>query len=486
MRIKRIISFFTAIFVGISCFFSVACSRTNFKLRFIVDDSVYATISTAGNEVIQMPEDPVKEDYTFDGWYWDKDVWRNQFTARSLLDTPLSSNMEVYAHFVDESYLSGTDINLKTAQKVNITGIGDVFYLVVRNNQLVCKFNDYVEINPHSSWTLSSDIGGNNTIASKTIELVVGDNPLYYIYVTDKNERHETYVVLVHRNYMYTVSFDSNGGSSCSSQQVEEGYYLENIPTTTRRGYTFDRWDYDFNNQPIKSNVSARAIWTANNYKITYNPNGGSMSSESQNVTYDQRYDLIVPSRLGYTFKGWKTSNGSYFSNSGTWTLEQNLTLTAEWEINYYSLSYELNGGSSSGIVLKSSYTVEDSFVIPSPYRTGYTFKGWADNANLYNAKVNYTVNKGTTGNLKFYAKWEANSYTVTYDVNGGDELENNTQAVTYGENTALANPTKTGYDFAGWYNGSSKVSDGSWNISNDVTLTARWEPTEYAIRYQE
>ena len=450
----------------------------------MVDDSVYATVSTAGREVIQMPNDPVKEDYTFEGWYWDKDVWRNQFTARSLLDTPLSSNMEVYAHFIDESYLKGTDINIKTAEKVNITGIGDVFYLVVRNNQLVCKFNDYVEINPHSTWTLSTDIAGNNTIASKTVELSVGDNPLYYIYVTDKDDRHETYIVLVHRNYMYTVSFNCNGGSSCSSQQVEEGYYLENIPTTTRKGYTFDRWDYDFKNQPIKSNVNARAIWTANNYKITYNPNGGFMNSESQTVTYDQKYELIIPSRLGYTFKGWKTSNGSYFSNSGTWTLDQNLTLTAEWEINYYSLTYELNGGSSSGIALKSSYTVEDSFVIPSPSRIGYTFKGWADNSSLSNAKIDYQVNKGTTGNLKFYAKWEANTYTVTYDVNGGDELENGTQTVTYGESTTLANPTKTGYDFAGWYNGSSKVSDGSWNIADDVTLTARWEATEYAIRY--
>ena len=74
MKKNRIISFFTAIFVGLSCLFTVACnSKTNFSLKFMVDDTVYATVSTNGKEVIQMPKDPVKDDYVFDGWYWDKD-----------------------------------------------------------------------------------------------------------------------------------------------------------------------------------------------------------------------------------------------------------------------------------------------------------------------------------------------------------------------------------------------------------------------------
>ena len=467
-----------------TCLFAVACTRVKFSLRFMVDDTIYATVSTNGNEAIQMPKDPVKADYTFDGWYWDKDVWKNQFTANSLMNTPLSSNMEVYAHFVDESYLKGTDINIKTAEKVNVEGVGEVFYLTVRNNQLVCKFNDYVEINPHSSWILTKDINGNEPITSKTITLEVGDNPLYYIYVTDKNDQHDTYIVLVHRNRMFSVSFNSNGGSQCPSQEVEEGFYLENIPTTTRRGYEFASWDYDFKNNPIKGNVNAKAIWTANQYTITYNPNNGYVSNKTQIVTYDQRYTLEVPTRNGYKFRGWKY-NGNYFDNSGTWSLEQNIVLTADWEIIYYSVTYELNGGSSSSISLRSSYTINDTFTIPSPFRTGYTFKGWSMNENLSNAKIDYKVEQGTTGNLKFYAKWEGNQYLVTYDVNGGDPLANDTQQVTFGQNTALAEPTRTGYNFAGWYNNSSKVNNGEWNIAKDVTLSAKWEAIQYPIRYE-
>lgn len=479
---KKIITWIVTLFIGISCL--VGCGGASFKLNFMVDNTVYATVSTKGKETIQMPANPVKEDYTFDGWYWDKDTWKNEFTARSLLDTPLSSNMEVYAHFIDESYLKGTDINIKGSTKLNVQGIGEVFYLTVRNSQLVCKFNNYVEINPHSTWTLSTDIGGNKTIASKTVEVSVGDNPLYYIYVTDKNDNHETYIVLVHRNYMFNVSFNGNGGSTPTSQTIEEGFYLENIPTSSREGYTFNNWDYDFKNKPIKSNVTAKAQWKANEYTITYKPNGGAVSSTTQKVTYDSNYSLLTPTRNGYTFKGW-SKNGSYmFPMSGKWTLASDIDFTAYWEIVYYSCSYELNGGTANGI-LKSSYTVEDTFNLPSVSKTGYTFNGWSTSSNLNNAKEDYVVQKGTTGNLKFYAKFTANTYTITYDVNGGDELPNNTQNVTFDSNSNLITPTKTGYGFSGWYDGSTKVdNNGNWKYTSDKTLTAHWTPTNYQITY--
>ena len=67
--IKKITAFICSIFLGMTCLFAVACTRVKFSLRFMVDDTIYATVSTNGNEAIQMPKDPVKADYTFDGWY---------------------------------------------------------------------------------------------------------------------------------------------------------------------------------------------------------------------------------------------------------------------------------------------------------------------------------------------------------------------------------------------------------------------------------
>ena len=75
-----------------SCF-----GRVEFELNFIVDDETYDTIITEGKEIVKIPPNPTKEGYSFDGWYWDKDEWNKPFTANSLLDAPISSDMCVYA-----------------------------------------------------------------------------------------------------------------------------------------------------------------------------------------------------------------------------------------------------------------------------------------------------------------------------------------------------------------------------------------------------
>ena len=76
-----------------------ACNETtiSFSIEFIVDENAYDTVSTSGNTSIKMPLDPSKDGYIFAGWFWDKDTWTRPFTANSLLEIPLSSNMNVYA-----------------------------------------------------------------------------------------------------------------------------------------------------------------------------------------------------------------------------------------------------------------------------------------------------------------------------------------------------------------------------------------------------
>lgn len=80
-------------------FLLAGCHPFNYELYFRVDGNVYATIITSGDEVISIPDDPVKDGYTFDGWYWDNNVWEKPFTVNSLLDAPISRNMSVYAKF---------------------------------------------------------------------------------------------------------------------------------------------------------------------------------------------------------------------------------------------------------------------------------------------------------------------------------------------------------------------------------------------------
>lgn len=98
---KKIACFVFALFVLPFMALFTACGKSvDFKINFVVDDVIYDTIKTEGNSTISMPNDPEKEGYVFDGWFWDKDVWAQPFTANSLLDAPLKKDLNVYAKFV--------------------------------------------------------------------------------------------------------------------------------------------------------------------------------------------------------------------------------------------------------------------------------------------------------------------------------------------------------------------------------------------------
>lgn len=109
-RFMGIIAAIVAIFCGL--FALSACDKVEFKVNFLVDGAVYATLNTNGEEIIKMPENPTKDDYDFDGWYWDKDTWQTPFTANSLLDAPLSSDMNVYCKWKPKTvHVSGISLN---------------------------------------------------------------------------------------------------------------------------------------------------------------------------------------------------------------------------------------------------------------------------------------------------------------------------------------------------------------------------------------
>ena len=76
-----------------------SCGGVDFNVNFVVGNDVYDTVATNGNETIKLPDNPTKEGYEFEGWYWDNGKWENPFTVNSLLNTPLSADMNVYAKF---------------------------------------------------------------------------------------------------------------------------------------------------------------------------------------------------------------------------------------------------------------------------------------------------------------------------------------------------------------------------------------------------
>lgn len=171
-----------------------ACGKVEFKVDFVVDGAVYATVNTNGEETIKMPNDPEKEGYIFDGWYWDKDSWKNPFTANSLLDAPLSDNMSVYAKWTTVEALTGTQAEFSTFEKT-----GDYEYsLKVSNSTDKLSIEPLVTTAARSSWVLSNDIHCNYIIASRTATLNVGDNT-YYVLVTAEDGSIQLYTLKITR-----------------------------------------------------------------------------------------------------------------------------------------------------------------------------------------------------------------------------------------------------------------------------------------------
>ena len=167
----------------------------------------------------------------------------------------------------------------------------------------------------------------------------------------------------------------------------------------------------------------------------------------------------------------WLGSDGNLYAPGDT--VPADVTeLTVQWTAPTYTVTLHTNGGTiNNGNV--TGYTYGVGATLPTDVtRTGYTFKGWYDNENLTGSPVT-AIGGAETGNKEYWAKWEINQYTITFDTNGGSEIAPITQD--YGtEITAPDNPTRKGYTFRGW----DKEIPETMPAEN-LTITARWRDTE-------
>lgn len=141
--------------------------------------------------------------------------------------------------------------------------------------------------------------------------------------------------------------------------------------------------------------------------------------------------------------------------------------------INVYTVSFDT--GFSTKVQdqkVKDGYKVER----PELTRTGYTLNGWYCNGEEWSFNSNIVKN-----DMTLVAHWTANAYTVKFNNTKGDNPEDATY--TYDSNVTLPIvPNVDGYTMSGWYNGNTLVSNGKWNIADDVTLTTKWTANNYTI----
>ena len=292
----------------------------------------------------------------------------------------------------------------------------------------------------------------------------------------------------------YTITLDTNGGPNVSpiKYTVEDSFTL---PYPLRPGYEFAGWVLDGSGMlpattliiyyGTTGDLHYKAEWRLAEYTITMDLNGGSGQEKVVYTITDEDFELPTPTRNGYEFVGW---TGERITTPQTCVkIPKGSTgkkaYTANWQVIKYTIITLLEGGNagSSGAYV---YTVEETFTLPTPTRTGYTFWGWTGEG-ITKPQPNVTIPKGSTGDKTYIENWVETGYTITLDLNGGSGKEKVIYTMT-DEDFELPTPTRNGYEFVGWTGEgittpqtSVKIPKGSMG---NKAYTANWKVIRYTI----
>ena len=224
-------------------------------------------------------------------------------------------------------------------------------------------------------------------IASKSISLNVADNTVYILQTVGKDLK--LYTVTVRRRPIYTVSFNSNGGTAVQSQQVEEDRCTTAPAVPSKIGYTFMRRNFDFS-QAITKRTEIKAVWTANTdtkYKTEYylqNLENDAYTLHETSVlqgTTDTTANAEIKKFAHFTHKASATDSGNIAP-------DDSLVLKEYYARDKYNVVFESNGGTLKSGKVNQILKYEGSAVAPVFTRTGYTFIGWDKNFSSVNSNI--------------------------------------------------------------------------------------------------
>jgi|GEM_PF-1966168 len=293
----------------------------------------------------------------------------------------------------------------------------------VSNATSTFSFINEISIADSASYIVSTDINGSNVIRTKTVSLSIGDNTFYILVENGKDLG--LYTVVIRRRPMYSISFNVNGGTSVSSQTIEEDYFATE-PTTERKGYTFDKWDYDFS-EPIIKDTTITASWQVINYPIIYELNGGKNSSDNPTTyTIEDRIVLVLPTKTGYS--GVWSNNGQIEKGSTGQKL-----FTATYTINQYNVCVKAES-SNCKVEGGGTFDYNSQIILSATEYRGYEFIGWYNGDTLIskeNQHVFIVPENDCELTARIALKEEMSNYTFSSTIENCVIIDTNNKSIT-------------------------------------------------------
>jgi uncharacterized repeat protein (TIGR02543 family) len=480
------------------------------------DDSLLSTESVVYCDSLTLPTGLTKIGYTFTGWNTASDGSGEGYDGGESI-TIGASNMTLYAQWTANTYNVTYDGNGKDSGSVPIDGTsynyGDTVTVLGNTGSLEKTGYSF------DGWNTASNGSGTNYNGRDTFAMGTSDITLYAMWNANtdtpykvkryKEELDGTYTLaetdnltgttnttatatpktypgfsentthldraesgtiagdgslilkLFYDREEYTVTFNDHDGTEHDIQKVK---YQGTADTSnpTRTGYTFTGWDKDITN--ITGNLTTSAIYSINQYRVTFDTDGG---STVEDIRQNYGTDITAPenpTKPGYSFGGWTPSIPSTIP-------AENITLTASWipegETKYTVEHYQQNVN-DDGYILKDN-EIKSGETESTATASALTYDGfYFDKDNTSNKTSGEIIGDGSLV-LKLYYNRE--DYTVTF-LNHEDEVLK-TETVRYqGSATPPPRPSRTGYDFRRW-------SEGYTYVTSDIVTKATYRKEE-------
>ena len=354
-----------------------------------------------------------------------------------------------------------------------LPGLGEVTYMSSNTDVAVISDNILRIVGVGTAAITASQTGNNAYNAAtdvvKTITVEKGNQTIDWIQTLSGNYGDQPVVLKATSSRGLPITYESSNESIVTVNGNILSFVGAGTVTVTAKQAGNDKYNTAVD---VKKMLNVQR----NGYTLYFNPGGGQVGEASHPVLYGLATGtLAAATRPGYNFGGWFTQpdgNGIQYKENTIYSETQNTTLYAKWNVINYTVTYNLNEGVNDKNN-PSAYTVENATItLKNPVRTGYSFAGWTEGTGIVS---------GSTGNKTFTAQWNIVNYTVTYNLNGGTNHAGN--PVTYTIESPvinLQNPTRVGYTFTGWTEGTGIASGSTGN----KTFTAQWSAVNYTVTY--